>query len=106
MKYRDSLKLLDEVRWNEPQSSLADLKAFIDSSIHWDFRNEIIAKIEQMRDHMEGSNKNDSLETKGGIKALRQIMIVFEYMILMKESDLTRKEFEEKMNAENDRNAQ
>lgn len=92
---KNNLELLEKIRWNEPDSSLGLLKEFIDSPVHWDFRNEIIARIEDLRDKLENSTNKDQLETRGAIDALRRSMGIFEDLYEMKKSDLNRKELQE-----------
>jgi hypothetical protein len=95
---QDSVKLLELVRNYKPESSVGDLELFIGGTIHRDFVNELMARIEQMRDFNEECKSNEYLETRGGIKALRMTLDIFETLAINKQADLQ----DEQLTREND----
>lgn len=69
--------VLGQHRDYSPKSSTAALAGFLESSIYEDFLNEILVRIEQMRDINEVCDSKQYLETRGGIKALRLVADIF-----------------------------
>lgn len=85
---QNSVKLLEQVRNYKPQSNVNSIREFIGGSVHIDFSNEIIARIEDMRNFNEECKSNEYLETRGGIKALRLTLNIFQDLVSNRESDL------------------
>ena len=78
MSKPDFEKILDNLKLHKPSASIGAYDNFLDSTLYMDFRNELIARIEQMRDIYENCNSKEYLETRGGIAALRLISNIFE----------------------------
>lgn len=74
-----------------PTSSPEQIQNFIDSTLHQDFINEVVVRIEQMRSTYDEGVVNKYHETRGGINALEQVLDIFETMRDNKEDDLRRK---------------
>ena len=81
-------EILMEKRDYKPKADSHSIKNFIEGVIHTDFQCEILARIEQMRDFMEDCKSNEYLETRGGIKALRLTMGIFNDLMLNRIADL------------------
>ena len=91
---QNSQDLLERIRNYKPQSSVGMLEAFLESSIHLDFQNELIARIEDMRDYNEENESKQYLETRGGIKAMRLVYTIFKDILRGRQSDLEEEENE------------
>jgi hypothetical protein len=85
---QNSHALLEKIRGYKPESNVGTIEEFIGSTLYWDFRNEIVARIEDMRDFNEENESKQYLETRGGIKALRMVISIFEDMLINRQSDL------------------
>ena len=85
---QNSDKLLELVRDYRPDSNPSTVEEFISSGLHQDFQNELLARIEQMRDFNEECKSNEYLETRGGIKALRLTMDIFHNILACRLADL------------------
>ena len=79
--------VLNQIRDYSPKTSHGALKEFMGGSIHADFVGEIAVRIEQMRDFYETCPKNNYLETRGGIAALRLMTGIFETLYENSKSD-------------------
>lgn len=93
----DIKKTLDDIKEWVPESGTNSIRDFIDSQLHKDFKNEILVRVEQMRDYYEDCKSNEYLETRGGIRALRLVLHIFEDLHNVAIADL-----ESKTNEEND----
>lgn len=78
---RDSLKLLDEIRQNKVESTIPELEGFVGSDVHKDFINELIARMELMKDYYLDCTYEEFLETRGGLKALELTIPIFETLL-------------------------
>lgn len=86
---RDSLKLIHEIRVSRTDSTVQELEGFIGTRVHKDFINEIIARIELLKDYYQDQNcdYNGVLETRGGIEALKATILIFEMLLENRKSD-------------------
>lgn len=91
----NSQDILKQVREYRPTSNPSTIEGFIGSTLHLDFQNEIVARIEQMRDWNEECKSNEYLETRGGIKAMRLVMDIFDDLLRARITDLESEETEE-----------
>ncbi len=89
-------ELLDQIKQANPEATVEVLQGFIVSTLYQDYKNEIIARIEQMRDFNESCTSKEYLETRGGIKALRLVMTIFDDILVNRTADLESKQTEEK----------
>jgi len=92
-----SFKLLEQVKNYKPITGPGVIEEFLSGTIHSDFENELLARIEQMRDFYEECGSKEYLETRGGIKALRLTMTIFHDLLANRLKDL---EHEEQDNVE------
>lgn len=83
-----ALKLLSTIRSIRPETNPETFKEFITGKIHEDYQNEVVIRIEQLRDFYEDCPNNQYLETRGGIKALRLVLDIFEVMLRNRIADL------------------
>lgn len=74
---QDSHGLLRQVKDYFPESGPEVIRSFTEGNLHKDFQNELLARIEDMRDFNEECSSKEYLETRGGIKALRLTMDIF-----------------------------
>jgi len=74
-------RIIDPVRDYTPRTPTHILKDFLSGSIHEDFLNELNIRIEQMRDFNEECGSKEYLETRGGIKALRLVALIFHDLV-------------------------
>ena len=77
MSKPDFEKILDNLKLHKPSASIGAYDNFLDSTLYMDFRNELIARIEQMRDIYETCSSKQYLEVRGGIAALRLLSNIF-----------------------------
>ena len=91
---QNSADLLEQVKNPDIGSNAHTLEQFVTGSLHNDYQNEIFARIEQMRDYNENNESKQYLETRGGIKALRESLEIFVLMLANKQDDNRRKEEE------------
>ncbi len=96
----DLRKVRDMLKDYSPMSSPEQIQSFIESSIHQDFINELVVRIERMRETYDEGVVNKYHETRGGITALEQALDIFVHMRDNKEMDLTRKPLTEDANHE------
>ncbi len=69
---QNSQALLEQVKNYKPQAGEEVLKEFIGGNVHLDFQNELLARIENLRDSYETADSKTYIETKGAIRALRE----------------------------------
>ena len=93
---QDSQLLLEKVRNYKPESGPGVISNFIGSTLHMDYMNETVARIEDMRSWNEECKSNEYLETRGGIKAMRLMLAIFESLLHNKESDTREGDGDEK----------
>jgi hypothetical protein len=91
----DLRKIRELLRDYSPVSSPEQIQGFIESSVHQDFINELIVRIERMREAYDDGAVNKYHETRGGIAALEQTVDIFVHMRDNKMEDLTRKPLNE-----------
>jgi len=84
----EAFKLLEKVRLPVIKSNPETLKDFMIGSIHEDYQNEVVSRIENLRDFYEECPNNQYLETRGGIKAFRFALVIFEDILRRKVADL------------------
>lgn len=85
---QNSAELLERVKDYKPSANIGTYEEFIGGNLHMDFRNEVLARIEDMRDFNEFNESKQYLETRGGMRALRDIMNVFETLLENRKADL------------------
>lgn len=75
-------ELLDKVttpsRDYTPISNPSHFEEFFKTSVYVDFLKELEIRIEDMRDFYEGCARDQYLETRGGIKAVRMVAGIFQ----------------------------
>jgi hypothetical protein len=75
-------ELLDKVttpsRDYTPKSNPSHFEEFFKTTIYQDFLQELSIRIEDMRDFYETCARDQYLETRGGIKAVRMVAGVFQ----------------------------
>lgn len=96
----DLRRVKDMLKDYSPVSSPEQIQGFIESSVHQDFINELIVRIERMREAYDDGVVNKYHETRGGIAALEQTIDIFVHMRDNKEEDLKRKPLTEDANHE------
>lgn len=78
MARRDFEKNLTEIRLHIPTSNPGQIAEFMKTTVYLDFKNEMISRIEHLRDDYEKANSKEWLEMKGGIAVLREMVAIFE----------------------------
>ena len=77
----DAEKVLHSIRNPEIISSPGAIKEFISSTVFTDFKNEMFARIEKMRDAYDDAPKEFVDINKGGILSMRMNMNIFDDLL-------------------------
>lgn len=70
-----------------PKSPISSLEDFLQSSIYRDFLEEMIVRIEDMKQAYEMGDSKKYLETRGGLEAMRKVSGIFEDLYENAKSD-------------------
>ena len=86
---QNSQALLERIKGYRPISGVGQLEDFLQGNIYLDFQNELMARIENLRDELEISDSKNYIELKGAVKALReQAATIFIDLLENRKSDI------------------